>query len=88
MSEVSECTKVLLFALPRDLAGSDQVQVMLMPPFTAGELKLALAQKYPVLTDCLAACRLVADNRYLGRSSDGAYPGRSGADTAGQWRLM
>ncbi len=65
MSEVSECTKVFVVCMPRDLAGSDQVQVMLMPPFTAGELKLALAQKYPVLTDCLAACRWVADNRYL-----------------------
>lgn len=65
MSEASETIAVLLFALPRDLIGSDQVQVRLAQPFTAMDLKQALAQQYPCLADCLAACRIVADRRYL-----------------------
>ncbi len=65
MSEAFESITVLMFALPRELVGSDQVEVKLPQPFSAADLKLALAQQYPVLTDCLAACRIVADKRYL-----------------------
>ncbi len=65
MSEAFEQITVLMFALPRDLVGSDQVEVNLSQPFTAADLKLALAQQYPVLAACLAGCRIVADQRYL-----------------------
>ncbi len=61
----TESVDVLLFAIARDLVGSEQVQVQVNQPITAGELKRALATQYPALSQCLEISRLVAANRYL-----------------------
>lgn len=56
--------QVKLFALARDLAGTDHVQLQLHGPATIAAVRAALGQQFPALQGVLASCAFSVDNEY------------------------
>jgi molybdopterin converting factor subunit 1 len=57
---------VRLFALARDLAGRETIDVELPPAATVGDLRAALAKQYPPLAGILRVCLLAVNADYAG----------------------
>ena len=56
--------QVKLFAVARDRAGANAVDVELSSPATIGELRTALAQQYPRLADIISHVRFALNDDY------------------------
>ena len=56
--------QVRLFARARDLAGAEEVTVVLPEPATVAELRRALARAYPALAALLERSALAVDNEF------------------------
>jgi molybdopterin converting factor subunit 1 len=57
--------RVRLFAVARQLAGTDQVTLEVPEPCTAGQLRLALSDQVPALRDVLPRILLAVDSDYV-----------------------
>jgi molybdopterin converting factor subunit 1 len=58
--------KVLLFARARDLAGADTIEVELAPGATVGDLRRALADRYPRLEGLLQRSAFAVNDEFAG----------------------
>jgi len=70
--------RVKLFARARDLAGTDEVSVVLPDTATVADLRQALARAYPALAGLLERSALAVDNEF----ANDAQPVRPDAEVA------
>jgi len=61
--------EVLLFAQPRELAGTDRVSVELPAGSTWAELKDDLVRRYPGLGPLVAVSRLAVDGEFVDQAA-------------------
>jgi molybdopterin converting factor small subunit len=57
--------RILLFAVAREVAGMESVQVDVDLPITAGDLMEVIGQKLPPLMPWLPSCRLAVAQQYV-----------------------
>ena len=56
--------KVVLFALAKQIAGSNSVDIELSRPATIADLKHSLAEKLPALKDIISRSAFAVDHEY------------------------
>ena len=62
--------RIKLFALTRDLAGTDEVSLELDAPVTIATLRSALGDTIPALQPVLSSCAFAIDNEYAGNATE------------------
>jgi molybdopterin converting factor small subunit len=53
-----------LFALARDLAGANEIELNLPSPATVGDVRRAVSRARPTLADVVARATFAVNNRY------------------------
>ncbi|PQO42326.1 MoaD/ThiS family protein [Blastopirellula marina] len=61
---------IKLFALTRDLAGTDEVSLELDAPVTIAAVRSALGEAVPALQPVLPSCAFAVDNEYAGNTAE------------------
>jgi molybdopterin converting factor subunit 1 len=56
--------KVLLFARARELAGSAEIEVSVLPGMRIADLRRLLAERYPRLAELLPHCAAAVNDEY------------------------
>ena len=62
-------TKVKLFALAKELAGSDTIVVNLAPESVVADLRRVMAEQFPELSDLLAHAMFAVNTEYANDES-------------------
>ncbi|MGV3483187.1 MAG: MoaD/ThiS family protein, partial [Planctomycetaceae bacterium] len=57
--------EILLFAVARDLAAAESVEIDVELPATAAHILTAIGTAHPALTPWLSSCRLAVDQVYV-----------------------
>lgn len=62
--------RIKLFALTRDLAGTDEISLEFDAPVTIATVRSALGEAIPALQPVLGSCAFAVDNEYAGNGME------------------